>query len=102
LFNLEATMPLLSNAEITSGLSSLPAWKPADKAIRAEYTFKDFKAAMAFVNNVAEQAEAAWHHPDIDIRWNRVVLTLSTHDQGGVTEKDLELARKFHEASGRY
>ena len=52
-------------------------------------------AAVRFVNQVAKLAEAAWHHPDIDIRWNKVTLTLTTHDAGGLTRKDFVLARKF-------
>jgi 4a-hydroxytetrahydrobiopterin dehydratase len=95
-------MSLLSDAELRAGLAALPDWKPVDKAIRAEYQFKDFVTAIAFVNRVAELAESAWHHPDITIRWNRVLLTLSTHDQGGVTEKDLALAQQIHEASARF
>lgn len=55
-------------------------------------SFKDFAAAIRFVNAVARLAEKANHHPDIDIRWNKVVLTLTTHDQGGLTEKDFVLA----------
>jgi 4a-hydroxytetrahydrobiopterin dehydratase len=56
------------------------------------FTFKDFAAALAFVNRVGEQAEAAGHHPDIDIRYNRVRLGLVSHDAGGLTAKDFELA----------
>ena len=65
------------------------------------FQFKDFPAAIKFVNAVAELAEKAWHHPDIDIRWNKVTLTLTTHDAGGLTEKDFVLARKFDELSLR-
>jgi len=57
--------------------------------IARTYQFKDFPAAIQFVNAVAALAEQAWHHPDIDIRWNRVTLALTTHDAGGLTEKDL-------------
>lgn len=67
----------------------------ADKAIIKEYTFKDFKQAVDFVNRVAELAEAADHHPDILIRYNKVRLTLSTHSAGEVTSKDFELAQKI-------
>ena len=59
------------------------------------FEFKDFPAAIKFVAAVAALAEQAWHHPDIDIRWNKVTLTLSTHDAGGLTEKDFALARQF-------
>jgi 4a-hydroxytetrahydrobiopterin dehydratase len=65
------------------------------------YQFKDFPAAIKFVNAVAKLAEQAWHHPDIDIRWNKVTLTLTTHDAGGLTEKDFDLAGKFDRLSLR-
>ncbi|HEX2420109.1 MAG TPA: 4a-hydroxytetrahydrobiopterin dehydratase, partial [Acidimicrobiia bacterium] len=58
----------------------------------AEFEFKDFAEAMQFVNRVAEMAESVDHHPDIDIRWNKVRLVLSTHSEGGITQKDLDLA----------
>jgi 4a-hydroxytetrahydrobiopterin dehydratase len=59
------------------------------------FEFKDFPNALEFVNAVAKIAEIAQHHPDINIRWNKVTLTLSTHDAGGMTEKDFKLARQF-------
>ena len=59
------------------------------------FEFKDFVAAMKFVDIVAEKSESAWHHPDIDIRWNKVRLALCTHSEGGLTEKDFELAAEF-------
>ena len=82
-------------------LKSNPRWPPCrignerGTTIARTFQFKDFPAAMKFVNAVAELAEQAWHHPDIDIRWNKVTLTLTTHDAGGLTEKDFDLARKF-------
>ena len=63
--------------------------------ISRTFQFKDFPAAIKFVDAVARFAEEAWHHPDIDIRWNKVTLALTTHDAGGLTEKDFALARKF-------
>jgi len=68
--------------------------------IHRTYQFKDFPAAMKFVNAVARAAEKAWHHPDIDIRWNKVTLALTTHDAGGLTEKDFSLAAKFDRLAG--
>jgi 4a-hydroxytetrahydrobiopterin dehydratase len=65
------------------------------------FQFKDFPAAVKFVNAVAELAEEAQHHPDIDIRWNKVTLALTTHDAGGLTEKDFLLAKKSDELSLR-
>lgn len=88
-------MPKYTPAQIKAALPAVPDWKKAGQAITCTYQFKDFPAAVKFVNAVAALAEKAWHHPDIDIRWNKVTLTLSTHDQGGLTEKDFNLARKF-------
>jgi 4a-hydroxytetrahydrobiopterin dehydratase len=79
----------------------VPDWKKKGATIARTYPFKDFPAAMKFVNAVAKLAERAWHHPDIDIRWNRVTLALTTHDAGGLTEKDFALARKFDALSLR-
>ena len=73
-------------------LNKLPKWRRAGSLICREFEFSDFIAAMAFVNRVAEAAEAAQHHPDIDIRWNRVCLAFTTHDAGGLTVLDFELA----------
>jgi len=71
---------------------AIPGWENNGKEITRAYKFKDFAEAMAFVNKVAGLAEAADHHPDIDIRYNKVRLTLSTHSAGGLTEKDFSLA----------
>ena len=88
-------MAKLSTVEIKSGLASAPEWKKRNQTITRTYEFKDLPAAIKFVNSVARIAEKAWHHPDIDIRWNKVTLTLTTHDEGGLTKKDFDLARKF-------
>ncbi|HKI68217.1 MAG TPA: 4a-hydroxytetrahydrobiopterin dehydratase [Verrucomicrobiae bacterium] len=88
-------MSKLTAAQIKTALSRLPAWKKAGQAITRTWQFKDFPAAVRFVNQVARLAEKAWHHPDIDIRWNKVTLVLTTHDAGGLTRKDFMLARKF-------
>jgi 4a-hydroxytetrahydrobiopterin dehydratase len=85
----------LDEAKIISALASIPNWKLSDAAIVRTYEFKDFPAAIKFVEVAAALAEQAWHHPDIDIRWNKVTLTLTTHDAGGLTEKDFALARQF-------
>lgn len=89
-------MPKLTAAQIKQALASLPGWKRKGSSITRLYEFKDFVAAMKFVNAAAKIAEQANHHPDIDIRWNKVKLTLSTHDEGGLTEKDTALARRFN------
>jgi 4a-hydroxytetrahydrobiopterin dehydratase len=85
-------MPLLSEAEIKTRLARLPGWERTGNNIRRTWTFSDFGGSMAFVNRVAALAEAADHHPDIDIRYSRVTLALSTHDAGGLTERDFDLA----------
>jgi 4a-hydroxytetrahydrobiopterin dehydratase len=88
-------MKKLSAARIKTALRSVPGWKKKGPTIVRTYQFKDFPVAVKFVNVVARLAEKAWHHPDIDIRWNKVTLTLSTHDAGGLTRKDFALAKKF-------
>ena len=93
-------MPLLGDAEIRAGLSELPEWEREGDAIRKNYEFGDFMAAIDFVNRVAELAEEKGHHPDITINYNNVTLLLSTHDAGGITEKDLEAAKAFEGVAG--
>lgn len=82
----------LTPAQVEAGLIKLDEWSVLNDAIQRTYLFKDFAASIAFVNKVAEFAEAADHHPDILVRYNKVTLTLSTHDAGGITEKDFALA----------
>ena len=89
-------MKKLSPTQIKNALSKVSGWKKSGKAISRTFVFKDFPEAIGFVNAVAELAEAMWHHPDIDIRWNKVTLTLTTHDAGGLTHKDFGLAKKFN------
>ena len=88
-------MPKLTAKQIKTALRTVSGWRRKAKAIQRTYQFKDFPAAIRFVNAVARAAEKAWHHPDIDIRWNKVTLVLTTHDAGGLTEKDFSLAAKF-------
>lgn len=85
-------MATLSKLEIAAALKIAPLWRRRARVIRREFEFKDFPSAMRFVNLVAASAEHAWHHPDIDIRWNKVALALTTHDEGGLTAKDFALA----------
>ena len=87
-------MPLLSDAKRSEFAESHPDWAIHGESITRTFEFKNFQEAMGFVTSVALAAEHAFHHPDIDIRWNKVTLTLSTHDQGGLTEKDTDLATK--------
>ena len=85
-------MTALTAQEAASRLVALPGWQIEEGELTRTFSFKDFLAALAFVNRVGEQAEKAGHHPDIDIRYNRVRLGLVTHDAGGQTAKDFELA----------
>ena len=85
-------MAVLGDEALRARLSDLPGWAVEGDAIRKEFSFDGFPAAIAFVDRLAEAAEEANHHPDIDIRYQRVTLTLSTHSEGGVTELDLRLA----------
>lgn len=94
-------MTALGEDDICNGLVGLPSWRPADGQIVTEYRFADFRHAVAFVVRVAFEAEQADHHPDIDIRYNRVRVALSTHSAGGVTIKDLDLATVIEKVAGR-
>jgi len=85
-------MSVLSKLELEKALSTVPGWRLEDQEIRRVFSFGDFAESMSFVNSVAALAERAGHHPDIDIRYNKVQLGLSSHDAGGITEKDINLA----------
>ena len=91
-------MSLLSDSDIESGLSDLRGWDREGDAIVKGYEFSSFPEAIAFVQRVADQAEAANHHPDITINYRKVRLTLSTHSEGGITQKDIAAAGSFDEA----
>ena len=88
-------MAKLNASQIKSALAGVPDWRKQGSTISRVFERKDFPAAVKFVSKAAALAEKAWHHPDIDIRWNKVTLTLTTHDEGGLTEKDFKLAIKF-------
>ena len=83
----------LDEPGVAAALRATPGWARAGAEIRRVYRFADFREALAFVNRVGAFAEAASHHPDIDIRYNAVTLALTTHDAGGLTGKDFDLAR---------
>jgi 4a-hydroxytetrahydrobiopterin dehydratase len=85
-------MTALTAQEAASLLAAMPGWQIEKGVLTRTLSFKDFLAALAFVNRVGEQAEKAGHHPDIDIRYNKVSLGLVTHDAGGLTPKDFDLA----------
>jgi 4a-hydroxytetrahydrobiopterin dehydratase len=86
---------LLSDEDIQDRLKATPGWSIDGRSIRRQLEFRDFKEAMGFVNRVADRAEAANHHPDIAIAWNKVTLVLSTHSAGGLTENDFRLAAEI-------
>jgi 4a-hydroxytetrahydrobiopterin dehydratase len=92
-------MSVLSAEMVQESLGSLPQWKLEGKEIVRHYEFADFAAAMVFVNQVAEKAEAAGHHPDIDIRYNKVRLALVSHDKGGLTKRDMSMAKTIDSIS---
>ena len=91
----------MDEARILLALTVLPDWKRDGDILSRTFQFKDFPAAMKFVNIVADLAEQAQHHPDIDIRWNKVTLALTTHDAGGLTAKDFALAKQFDAQSAQ-
>lgn len=85
-------MPRLTAKQIQSKLAALPEWTQSGGVIQRTCAFPDFVKAMAFVNRVAEEAERVQHHPDIMVRYSKVTLALSTHDAGGITQKDFDFA----------
>ena len=85
----------LPQDELAALIRDLTGWKLEDRQLVRTWTFKDFVAAMAFVNRIAELAEQANHHPDIDIRYNKVRLSLVSHDAGGITSRDAGMARRI-------
>ncbi|MEO1129838.1 MAG: 4a-hydroxytetrahydrobiopterin dehydratase [Planctomycetota bacterium] len=85
-------MVKLSEDQISEKLQDRSEWTEMNGAIQRTFQFKDFLASMKFVNDIAAEAERCQHHPDILIRYNKVTLTLSTHDAGGITDKDFDLA----------
>ena len=91
-------MPTLSAAQINSELQTLPGWESRDNTLCKLFRFKEFMDGIRFIGKVAEMAEAADHHPDMQINYTRVTFVCSTHSEGGVTEKDLRLARQIEQA----
>lgn len=85
-------MAAVSDQEVEAFLEAHPGWERAGDEIRRTYRFEDFNQAMGFVTRVAMAAEKTDHHPDIDIRWNEVTLALTTHSEGALTVRDLDLA----------
>lgn len=90
-----ARRTLLPEDEIRMRLKDVPEWTRKGAAIERTWRFEDFRAALAFINRVGEIAESMDHHPDIENSYNRVTLRLTTHDRGGLTALDFDLARKI-------
>ena len=90
---------VLSGAELQQAVEGLTGWIVQGHAIERTFEFPNFVEAMGFVNRIAEAAEAINHHPDITINYNKVKLSLTSHDSGGVTQRDLRMAGKINELS---
>ncbi len=91
-------MPRLGESELAKELATLPGWSVSDGMLRKKFAHPSFPEAVVFVNAVAQLAEVANHHPDVDIRYSDITLSLVTHDAGGITEKDVALVRQVEEA----
>jgi 4a-hydroxytetrahydrobiopterin dehydratase len=90
-----STKTILTSEELNALLAERPDWTMRNGTLVRRWEFKDFVAAMEFVNGVAVLAEQAQHHPDIDIRYNKVELGLVSHDAGGITARDARMARQL-------
>ncbi len=88
-------MALLSDAEIESRLADLEGWQRRGDAIERQFDLRDFTGSVEFVNRIARPAEEMNHHPDLEISWSKVTVSLSTHSQGGLTGNDFELAERI-------
>jgi 4a-hydroxytetrahydrobiopterin dehydratase len=88
-------MPLLSDEEVERRLGDLSGWAREGDAIRKAFKGEDFKGSVDFVNRLTPAAEEMNHHPDLEISWNTVTVTITTHSEGGLTENDFELASKI-------
>jgi len=93
--NKGGAMAALGNDTIHQGLAKMRGWSLQGKDLHKKYTFKSFLPGIEFVNKIAQAAESAGHHPDISINYNVVGISLSTHSEGGITEKDFDLAKKI-------
>jgi 4a-hydroxytetrahydrobiopterin dehydratase len=88
-------MARLDDEEIEERLSELGGWERAGDAIRREFTFDDFKGSVDFVTRLTPEAEGMNHHPDLEISWNTVTVSVTTHSEGGLTDNDFQLARRI-------
>lgn len=83
----------LSQTEINQKITAIPQWQQEGQTLTRTFKFSDFVEAIAFVNQLVEPSEAAGHHPDIAISYNKVIISLTTHDAGGLTQMDFDLAQ---------
>lgn len=95
-------MPVLTTKQIGANLKTIPNWSNRAQTIVRTFEFEGFLKSIAFVNRIAGKAQKSNHHPDIDIRFNKVTLTLATHEEGGITEKDFSFARQCDEVLYKY
>jgi 4a-hydroxytetrahydrobiopterin dehydratase len=96
------TMSAMTAIQVNRHLKTVPNWSKRNQMILRTFTFKGFLKSVDFVNRIARKAQKSNHHPDIDIRFNKVTLKLTTHDQGGITKKDFSLARQCDEVFSKY
>jgi 4a-hydroxytetrahydrobiopterin dehydratase len=95
-------MSALHTKQIKLNLQAVPNWSKRAQTILRTFKFEGFLKGIDFVNQVAKKAQKMNHHPDIDIRFNKVTLTLTSHDEGGITEKDFSLARQCDEVFSKF
>jgi 4a-hydroxytetrahydrobiopterin dehydratase len=95
-------MPALNTSQASLHLKAVPNWSKRAQTILRTFKFEGFLESIAFVNRIARKAQKINHHPDIDIRFNKVTLKLTTHDEGGLTEKDFSLARQCDEVLSKF
>ena len=95
-------MPALTTKQVSLHLKAVPNWSKRAQIILRTFKFEGFMLSIAFVRRIAKQAQKINHHPDIDVRFDQVTLTLTTHDEGGITEKDFTLARQCDVVFSRF
>ena len=95
-------MPALTTKQISLHLKTVPVWRKRAQTICRTYKFEGFLMSIAFVHRIAKRAQKVNHHPDIDIRYDKVTLTLTTHDAGGLTENDFTLAEQCDEVFAKF
>jgi len=95
-------MPALTREQVSLKLKAVPEWSAKAQTLNRTFKFDGFLMSIAFVRRVAKRAEKNQHHPDIDVRYDKVTLTLTTHDEGGLTEKDFTLAEQCDEIFAKF